>query len=283
MRRWQWTMTVCRWGGSSLTRRARTSCRKSRHGGGCVPMRRVEVRGSVTEADFMFAGQRRLGNHSGARQSETVENRKTFRQDPCRAGPRPPEPRGSSQRPTVSKRKATGGRKERVASIRYQTVFFCRRRGTALLPAVHVSEPAPRRKPVVPAVAISSADDALQVIAWYAWRRLSSCARVRSRGARPAARLERVRRPAHPAGPQGTGRPRRTPVLGPARPQRNCRERRKRTRSRGRSSPPATANRIRRPVKQGYSCLAKYCHAHENLAEIRKRSRPLLSPEKDLR
>ena len=107
-----------------LTRRARTSCRKGQHGGGCAPMRRVGVHGSVMEADFMFAGQRRLGDHSGACQSEVVENRKTVRQDPCRTGSRSPEPRGLSQRPKASKRKATGEHKERVAEICYQTVFL---------------------------------------------------------------------------------------------------------------------------------------------------------------
>ena len=37
-------------------------------------------------------------------------------------------------------------------------------------------------------------------------------------------------------------------------------------------------------IWQGYSCLARYCQAYENLAEIKKsgRSHPLLSPEQDM-
>ena len=48
---------------------------------------------SVREADFMFAEQRRLGNHCGARQAqqETVENGETVRQRPRRAGSGPSE------------------------------------------------------------------------------------------------------------------------------------------------------------------------------------------------
>ena len=104
---------------------------------------------SVREADFMFAEQRRLGNHCGARQAqqETVENGETVRQRPRRAGSGPSETcdLGLSQRPKVSKRKA--GRKERVAEIRYRNVLLPPSvGGTAPLSVqvVHMSEPEPR-------------------------------------------------------------------------------------------------------------------------------------------
>ena len=129
---------------------------------------------SVREADFMFAEQRRLGNHCGARQAqqETVENGETVRQRPRRAGSGPSETCGLSQRPKVSKRKA--GRKERVADmeIRYRNVLLPPSAGgTAPLSVqvVHMSEPEPPEgaKPVVPAVAVSSVEDAMRVVGWY--------------------------------------------------------------------------------------------------------------------
>ena len=36
------------------------------------------------------------------------------------------------------------------------------------------------------------------------------------------------------------------------------------------------------PQKIWQGCLAKYCQAYENLAEIKKSGRPLLSPEQDM-
>ena len=80
---------------------------------------------------------------------------------------------------------------------------------------------------------------------------------------------------------EDVGRPRRTPVLGHRSSQRNCRERRKRTRSREqfRSSPSWPAPQTGPAAR---SCLA--CQAYENLAEIKKsgRSRPLLGSEQDI-
>lgn len=97
----------------------------------------------------MFAEQRRLGNYSGARQAqpEIVESGEAVRQRPRRAGPGPSETCGLSQRPKVSKRKATDGRKERVANTEIRSVLLPPS-GTAPLPVqvVHVSEPEPRRQ-----------------------------------------------------------------------------------------------------------------------------------------
>ena len=96
----------------------------------------------------MFAEQRRLGNYSGARQAqpEIVESGEAVRQRPRRAGPGPSETCGLSQRPKVSKRKATDGRKERVANTEIRSVLLPPMSGgTAPLPVqvVHVSEPEP--------------------------------------------------------------------------------------------------------------------------------------------
>ena len=101
----------------------------------------------------------------------------------------------------VSKRKATNGRKERVANMEIRSVSLPPTSGgTAPLPVqvVHISEPEPPEdaKPwfLITTVAVSS----MQVVDWYAlrWRiedrALKSGCEVEETGHHTAARLERV-------------------------------------------------------------------------------------------
>ena len=63
-------------------------CKSGLRGLRAEAARRLDGTQLVSVADFMFAEQRRLGNHCGARQAqqETVENGETVRQRPRRAG-----------------------------------------------------------------------------------------------------------------------------------------------------------------------------------------------------
>ena len=287
------------------------------------------------EADFfeMFAEQRRLGNidilvrarHS-RKLSKTEKLFDSIRAEPVQ-GRRKLAISRLSQRPRVSKRKATDGRKERVADmeIRYRTVLLPPTTGAAPLPVqvVHISEPEPPEgaKPVewflITTVAVSSVEDAMRIVGWYTlrwriedWHRtLKSGCEVEETGHHTAARLERViainaviawrvmlmallarKTPNDPAEllfsdlellvirDYATKLPRMPKprtlkgavlIVAIMAGYRN----------RKHDPPPG-----HQKIWQGYSCLARYCQAYENLAEIKKsgRAHPLLSPEQDM-